>query len=69
MQLRMGGVKVSEEAKFLAESPSEETHPLVIPDETWIESYLLPLALHGVISYFPTYKPTKEQFESLPRFI
>ena len=68
MQLRMSGVKVSEEAKFLAESPSEETHALVVPDETGTESYLIPLALHGVISYFPTYKPTKEQFESLPRF-
>ena len=68
MQLRMSGVKVSEEAKFLAESPSEETHALVVPDEAGTESYLIPLALHGVISYFPTYKPTKEQFESLPRF-
>ena len=68
MQLRLSGVKVSEEAKFLAEAHDEHTHALVVPDEEGLDKFLIPLSLHVVISYFPTYKPTKEQFETLPRY-
>ena len=69
-QLRLNDVAVNEQPKFLTEQPNAETHTIRHPgDET--ES-LPPLTIHldlkGLTSYFPTRKPTPEEFDNCPRY-
>ena len=63
MQLRLNDVWVDEAPKFLAEDPTERTHAIEVPigDD---DSLVIPLSLDGVTSYFPTFKPTIEQYEA-----
>ena len=56
IQLRLSGVKVSEEAKFLAEKPDEHTYALKVPDENELNRFLIPLSLHDVIFVFFKFK-------------
>ena len=62
MQLRLNDVRVDECPKFLARNATDKTHAIVI-DEGKNEEYLIPLSLRGVTSYFPTRKPTQQEFE------
>lgn len=62
MQLRMNDVEVNETPKFLLKNPSDESHSIVCRNES--ESPLrIPLEIYGVTSYFPTRKPTLEEYE------
>jgi hypothetical protein len=66
MQLRLNDIHLDECPKFLTNEPTDKTHALSIPTKD--EDYLIPLALHGVTSYFPTRKPTLHEFETGHRF-
>jgi hypothetical protein len=66
MQLRMNYILLDECPKFLSANPSDSTHALTIPTKD--ENYLIPLAIHGVTSYFPTRKPSLQEFETGHRF-
>jgi transposase len=66
MQLRMNDIRLNECPKFLADDPTDHTHALTIPTKD--EDYLIPLSIHGVTSYFPTRKPTIQEFEEGHRF-
>jgi hypothetical protein len=61
MQMRMNDVKVDEVPKFLAENPNDQTHALCFPNE---QGYTIPLSLKGVTSYFPTRKPTLDEYNN-----
>ena len=63
MQLRLNDVEIDEVPKFLAEDPTERTHAISIPIDN-DDSLVIPLSLDGVTSYFPTFKPAAEEFES-----
>ena len=58
MQVRVNDVKVEEIPKFLAENPTAHNHAIYFPQE----GITVPLALHGAKSYFPTRKPTMEEY-------
>ena len=62
MQLRMNDVMVSEIPKFLTENPTDRTHALTIPTTTG-DVYRIALSIHGVTSYFPTRRPSTNEFE------
>ena len=66
MQVRLNDVIVNDTPHFLTDTVTDHTHSLVIPMETDDLPYVIPLSLLGVTSYFPTRKPTIEEFESLP---
>ena len=68
MQLQMNDVRVSEQAKLLTEEPRNEDHALVVSGIDGGDPLLIPMSLNGVISYFPTYKPSMKQFETCRRF-
>jgi hypothetical protein len=57
MQLRDNDLHVNDEPKYMALNLSKDHHAI---DATELR---IPLALKGVISYFPSSKPTKEEFE------
>ena len=65
MQVRLNDVIISETPRFLTDNVTALTHSIAIPTDDPNKSYVIPLALHGVTSSFPTRKPTPEEFESL----
>jgi len=46
--------------------PTEEHHWIKIPGTKDRGPLNIPLSIKGVISYFPTWKPTLEEFEGTP---
>ena len=68
MQLRDHGLAVNDEPKYMALNPTEEHHAISFRDRNMQGGELLqiPLELHGVTSYFPSRKPTKEEYENTP---
>ena len=63
MQLRLNDVKVNDIPRFLTEQPDDHTHALVLPKATGDHPLVVPLSLDGVTSYFPTSKPTEDEFQ------
>ena len=68
MQLRDHGLAVNDEPKYMALNPMEEHRAITFRDRNTQGGGLLriPLELHGVTSYFPSRKPTKEEYENTP---
>eukprot|EP00978_Attheya_sp_CCMP212_P004011 scaffold8553_cov56-Attheya_sp.AAC.1 len=64
MQLRMNDVRIDECPKFLHPNPTDITHAIKFPGVGGEDDYVMPLALHGVTSYFPTRKPTEVEWNS-----
>ncbi len=65
MQLRLNDVTVNNVPRFLTEKPTRLTHSFVILTDNSEHPYVNPITHHGVVSSFPTRKPTVEKFESL----
>ena len=67
MQLRDNNLRVNDEPKHMALTPTEDHHAIVIPaynlDGEQHEELRIPLAFKGVTSYFPTRKPTRQEYE------
>ena len=66
MQLCNHGLAVNDKPKYMALNPTEGHHAIticrtVIGDE---EPLWIPLELHGVTSYFPTRRLTKEEYKN-----
>ena len=69
MQLRINDVKISEVPKFLTDNPTDDTHSIQFPSQyNGDEPYTIPLSLKGVTSYFPTRKPTQQEFNDCERY-
>ena len=56
-------MQVSEIPKFLATDPTNETHAIKVEREG-DDPLIIPLQLHVVTSYFPTFKPNLEEWEA-----
>ena len=64
MQLRDNDLRVNDEPKFMVPKPTEDHHAIYIPEVKGESPALrIPLSLHGVTSYFPTRKPTQDEYE------
>jgi hypothetical protein len=61
MQLRINDVEVNDVPKFLVRHPTDRTHSIVIATDD-NNDLIIPLALAGVTSYFPTRKPTRDEY-------
>lgn len=66
MQLRDNGVMVNDEPKHMALTPTHEHHCISIADTKGTDGLRIPLLIKGVISYFPTWKPTTKEYETMP---
>jgi len=66
MQLRDNGLQVNDEPKHMVLNPSEDHHCIIIPASQEREQFRIPLWIKGVTSYFPTWKPSLEEFEGTP---
>ena len=66
VQVRMNDVKLDDKPKFLTEDPTNESYGISCDDNTGTLINIT-LELKGVTSYFPTWKPTKHEFDNCPR--
>ena len=68
LQLRDHGVLVNDEPKFLATNPTDDHHAITLPSMTMNdgEPFQIPLTYQRVTSYFPTRRPTREEYETTP---
>ena len=66
MQCRVHGVTVNDIPKFLKKQPSNDDHVIIVDDATNGPTRI-PLSLHGIVSYFPTRKPTRREYETCER--
>ena len=56
--LREAGWRVNDTPRFQCVNPTDESHCIISEDD----ALKIPLSLHGVFSYFPTFRPTEDQF-------
>ena len=65
MQLRDNGIRVNDEPKHMVPTPTDENHAITIrADNPGEKDFIIPLSLHGIISYFTSRKPTRAEFEN-----
>ena len=67
MQLRDRGLRVNDEPKHMVLNPTESHHAITIPAEEGRDELHIPLSLCGVTHYFPTRKPTREEYDKSER--
>ena len=63
MQMRDNDIRVNDEPKHMTNQPTEHHHALTVQMEDE-ESLIIPLSFKGTVSYFPTRKPTVEEYEA-----
>jgi hypothetical protein len=64
MQLRDNDIIVNDEPKHMVLNPTNDHHCITVNEAAGRTTALrIPLLLHGVTSYFPTRKPTREEYE------
>ena len=66
MQLRDHGILVNDKPKHMVPSPTEDHHCIKIPGSKDKCELSIPLLIKGVFSYFPTWKPTMQEYEETP---
>ena len=64
MQLCDVGIQVNDGPKSIASKTTNEHNTIVIHDDDDGIALRIPLRIQGVITYFCTHKPTKDDFES-----
>jgi hypothetical protein len=68
MHMRLHGVIVNETPKFQSLNPTKLSHTISVRGDKVEDVLLIPLELHGVVSCFPTFKPTQLEFETCDRY-
>jgi hypothetical protein len=68
MQMRLHDVIVNETPKFQSLNPTKQSHSISVRGDHVEDVLLIPLDLHGVVSYFPTFKPTQLESETCERY-
>jgi hypothetical protein len=68
MQMRLHDVIVNETPKFQYLSPTKQSTSISVRGDHVEDVLLIPLELHGVVSCFPTFKPSQLEFETCERY-
>jgi hypothetical protein len=68
MQMRLNDVVVNETPKFQSLEPTSLLHTISVRGDDVDDVLVIPLHLFGVVSCFPTFKPSQEEFETCPRY-
>jgi hypothetical protein len=68
MQMRLHDVIVNETPKFHSLNPTRQSHSISVRGDQVEDVLLIPLEIHGVVSCFPTFKPTQLEFETCERY-
>jgi hypothetical protein len=68
MQMRLHDVIVNETPRFQCLNPTKLSHSVSVRGDNVEDVLVIPLELHGVVSCFPTFKPTQLEFETCDRY-
>jgi hypothetical protein len=68
MQMRLHDVILNETPKFQYLNPTKLSHSISVRGDNVEDILRIPLELHGVVSCFPTFKPTQLEFETCDRY-
>jgi hypothetical protein len=68
MQLRLHDVILDETPKFQSLNFTHLSHSISVRGDNLDDVLVIPLELHGVVSCFPTFKPTQQGFETCDRY-
>jgi hypothetical protein len=68
IQLRLHDVIVNETPKFQSLNTTNLSHSISAIGDNVDDVLVIPLELHGVVSCFPTFKPTQLDFETCDRY-
>jgi hypothetical protein len=68
MQMILHDVVVNETPKFQSLEPTSLSHTISVRGVEVNDVLVIPLDLFGVVSCFPTFKPSQEDFETCPRY-
>jgi hypothetical protein len=68
MQMRLHEVIVNDTPKFQSLNPTNLSQSISMRGDKVDEVLVIPLELHGVVSCFPTFKPTQLEFETCDRY-
>jgi hypothetical protein len=68
MQMRLHDVIVNETPKFQSLNPTKLSHSISAIGDNVEDVLVIPLEPHGVVSCFPTFKPTQLEFETCDRY-
>ena len=62
--MRENGIRVNDELKFMAMTPTDNHHAIVINGINQDQQPInIPLSIRGVIYFIPLRKPTREEYE------
>jgi hypothetical protein len=64
MQLRLHDMAVNETPKFQCLKPTNLPHSISVSGDNIYDVLVIPLDLHGMVSCFPTFKQSQEEFET-----
>jgi hypothetical protein len=68
MQMRLHDVIVNDTPKFQSLNTTNLSHSISARGDNVYDVLVIPLELHGVVSYFPTFKTTQLEFETCDRY-
>jgi hypothetical protein len=68
MQLRLHDVIVNETPKFQSLNPTNLSQSISVRGDNVDDVLVIYLDLHGVVSCFPTFKPSQQEFETCDRY-
>jgi hypothetical protein len=68
MQMRLYDVVVNETPKFQFFNPTELSYTISMRGGDVEEVLVIPLELSSVLSCFPTFKPSEEEFDTCGRY-
>jgi hypothetical protein len=68
MEMRLHDVILNEATKFQYLNPINISHYISVRGDNVDDLLVVPLELHGVVSCFPSFKPTQLKFENSDRY-
>jgi hypothetical protein len=68
MQMRLYDIFVNETPKYQSLNTTKNSHSTSVRGDNVENILVIPLELHGMVSCFPTFKPTQLEFETCDRY-
>jgi hypothetical protein len=68
MQMRLHDAILNETPKFRSLNPTKLSHSIIVIGDNVEDVLVSPLELDGMVPCFPTFKPTKLEFETCDRY-
>jgi hypothetical protein len=68
IQMWLNDMEVDDKPNFLTDKPTEHDHAICVVNHKTNEELVIPLMIRGVMSTFPTRKPTQDEYNTCTKF-